>query len=92
MPMKCREDPSQPYLNQDDLNWIISQLNLRRGQIESLAKDMQCIQQALTKYMDKVTIMEGQLQFLRKLAHNKAPLLAHDHPASSTSFLHRLDD
>eukprot|EP00439_Symbiodinium_sp_Y106_P055085 s4306_g7.t1 len=67
-------------------------LYLRRVQIESLAKDMQCIQQALTKYMDKVTIMEGQLQFLRKLAHNKAPLLVYDHPAGSTSFLHRLDD
>eukprot|EP00439_Symbiodinium_sp_Y106_P042454 s1005_g5.t1 len=92
MPMKCREDPSQPYLNQDDLNWIISQLYLRRVQIESLAMDMQSIQQALTKYMDKVTIMEGQLPFLRKLAHNKAPLHTHDHLEGSTSFLHRLDD
>ena len=90
--MKTRADPSQPFLNQSDLNWIISQLYLRRVQLEALAEDMQSIQQALSHLLTRVTILEDQWAPIRKRAHNKAHEVTCEAELVHRSFLHRMDD
>ena len=90
--MKTRADPSQPFLNQSDLNWIISQLYLRRVQLEALAEDMQSIQQALSRLLTRITILEDQWAPIRKRAHNKAQEVTYETALVHRSFLHRMDD
>ena len=90
MPLVDRKDTSQPYLNQDDLNWLVSRLNLQRAQLEDMSEHLTILQQVVSRLTTEVEILKDRYQLLRRQAQNKC--YAVELVIQPTSILHTLDD